>query len=90
MDVKNKYRLRVESCIGTIIDVHKAIGNEYENQEFLSQFEELKQTIKGLDMGLVREGDIYMLEHATNVLLGQFRPIFETEDFGQIYEEQKN
>ena len=90
MDLKNKYRLRVESCIGTIIDVHKAIGNEYENQEFLSQFEELKQTIKGLDMGLVHEGDIYMLEHATNVLLGQFRPIFETEAFGQIYEEQKN
>jgi hypothetical protein len=81
MDVKNKYRLRVENCIGTIIDVHKAIGNEYENQEFLSQ---------GLDMGLVREGDIYMLEHATNVLLGQFRPIFETKDFGQVYEEQKN
>ena len=51
MDLKNKYRLRVESCIGTIIDVHKAIGNEYENQEFLSQFEELKQTIKALDMG---------------------------------------
>ena len=90
MDLKNKYRLRVESCIGTIIDVHKAIGNDHENQEFLSQFEELEQTIKALDMGHVREGDIYKLEHATNVLLGQFMTIFETEDFGQIYEEQKN
>jgi DNA-binding FrmR family transcriptional regulator len=90
MDLENKYRLRVENCIGTIIDVHKAIGNEYENKEFLSQFEALKQTIKGLDMGLVHEGDIYILEHATNVLLGQFKPIFETKDFGQVYEEQKN
>ena len=90
MDLKNKYRLRVESCIGTIIDVHKAISSGYENQEFLSQFEELKQTIKGLDMNLVREGDIHMLEQATNVLLGEFRAIFESEKFGPVYQEQKN
>lgn len=90
MDLKNKYRLRVENCIGTIIDVHNAISTDYENQEVLSQFEELKQTIKGLDMSLVREGDIHMLEQATNVLLGEFRAIFESEKFGPVYEEKKN
>ncbi|MFO7738225.1 MAG: hypothetical protein R6V46_07130 [Desulfatiglandaceae bacterium] len=90
MDMRNQYRLRVESCIGTIIDVQKAISNEYENKEFLSQFETLKQTIENLDMSRVCEGDIHMLEQATNMLLGEFKPIFETEDVGPVYEQEKN
>jgi hypothetical protein len=90
MDLQNKYRLRVENCIGTIIDVHKAISTGYETQEFLSQFEELKQNIKSLDMSLVCEGDVHMLEQATNVLLGEFKAIFESEKFGPVYEERKN
>lgn len=90
MDLENRYRLRVENCIGTIIDVHKAVGTGYETQELLSQFEELKQTIKSLDMRRVREGDVYMLEQATNILLGEFKAIFAYEKFGPVYEEQKN
>lgn len=90
MDTKNQYRLRVETCIGTIIDVQKTISVEYENQEFLSQFETLKQTIETLDMSRVCEGDIHMLEQATNMLLGEFKPIFEAENVGPVYEQQKN
>lgn len=90
MDLKNKYRLRVENCIGTIIDVHKTISSKYENQEFLSHFEELKSAIETLDMGLVCEGDVLMVEQATNALLGEFREIFEGDRFGPVYEQQMN
>jgi hypothetical protein len=90
MELKSEYRLRVENCIRTIIDVQKAISDEYENQEFLVEFEKLRRTIEGLDMSLVCEGDIHLLEQATNLLLGEFRPIFEAENFGPVYEQQKN
>ena len=88
--MRNQYRLRVENCIGTIIDVQKAISAEYENQEFLSQFETLRKNIENLDMSRVCEGDIHMLEQATNMLLGEFKPIFEAENVGHVYEEQEN
>ncbi|MBW2116429.1 MAG: hypothetical protein JRF53_11230 [Deltaproteobacteria bacterium] len=90
MDSNKKYRLRVENCIGTIIDVHRTISAKYANRDFLSQFEDLKEAIEGLDMSLVSEGDVLMVEHATNALLGEFRGIFEGESFGPVYFQQKN
>ena len=90
MDSDKKYRLRVENCIGTIIDVHRAISGKYSNREFLSQFEDLKEAIEDLDMSLVCEGDVLMVEQATNALLGEFRGIFEGESFGPVYFQQKN
>lgn len=85
MDLNNKYRLRVETCIGTIIDVHKSINSVYENEEFLSQFEKLRKVINNIDMQDVSERDVNMVEQATNALLCEFRPIFETEDHGPVY-----
>jgi len=35
MNLKNKYRLRVKTCIGTIIDVHRSVNNPYERDDFL-------------------------------------------------------
>ena len=90
MDLKNKYRLRVESCIGTIIDVHKTVSEEYENEEFVTQFEELKQAIDDLDMSIVSEGDVIIVEQATNALLGEFRDIFQEAELGTVYSRQKN
>lgn len=84
------YRLRLDSCIGTIIDVHKTVGDKYENQEFLSQFKKLKQAIERLDISLVREQDVLMVEQATNALLGEFKPIFELEEFRPVYEQYIN
>ena len=75
MDAKKKYRLRVETCIRTIIDVHKSINSSHENEGFLSQFEKLKSAIKRFDMQEVSEGDVIMVEQATNALLSEFRPL---------------
>ena len=87
MDSKKKYRLRVEICIGTIIDVHKSMNPPYENKGFLSQFAKLKKAIIDMDMSQVSERDVLMVEQATNALLGEFRPIFETGDYYPVYQE---
>ena len=90
MDSKNINRIRVENCIGTIIDVHKTISADYKNQELIAQFEKLNRAVEGLDMGMVCEGDILMVEQATNALLGELREIFEIGEFGPVYDEKQN
>jgi hypothetical protein len=90
MDLKNINRIRVESCIGTIIDVHRTISTEYKNQELIAQFEQLNQAIGDMDMGMVCEGDVLMVEQATNALLGELREIFEIGKFGPVYDEKQN
>ena len=87
MDLKKRYRLRVETCIGTIIDVHKRCGSPYENKDFLGRFEKLKKAMDNMDMSKVSEGDILMVENATNALLAEFRPVFETENNGPVYKD---
>jgi hypothetical protein len=90
MDQKSKYRLRIQNCIWTIIDVHNTISDEFENGEFISQFEDLEVNILALDMTHVSEIDVMMVEQATNALLGEFRPIFESREFGPVYELKEN
>ena len=90
MDSKNINRIRVENCIGTIIDVHKTISADYKNQELIAQFEKLNRAVEDLDMGMVCEGDILMVEQATNALLGELREIFEIGEFGPVYDEKQN
>jgi hypothetical protein len=87
LNAKKQYRLRVEICIGTIIDVHRHIKTQYKNDAFISQFENLKRILETLDMQGVSEKDIVKVEKATNDLLCEFRPLFETEDQNRVYTE---
>jgi hypothetical protein len=85
MELKNKYRLRIENCIGTIIDVYRLMSHDYENMELDQQIESLEKAVRNLDMDLVGEGDVLMVEKATNVLLREFKPAFELGQFGPVY-----
>lgn len=85
MNRTEQYRLRIQNCVGTILDVHSTISKKFENQELLSQFEGLEQAIQSLDMTLVSEGDILMVEQATNALLQEFRALFEAGLFAPVY-----
>jgi len=76
MDLKSKYRLRIQNCIWTIIDVHNTICDDFENGEFLLQFKDLEESIQDLDMSHVSEADVLMVEQATNALLGEFRGVW--------------
>jgi hypothetical protein len=86
MEQRHKYRLRVEMCIGTIIDVHKRIQFPFENEKLLSQFEQLRRAVNNMDMTQVCERDVVLVEQATNALLCEFRPVFENGDCGPVYE----
>jgi len=86
MEQRHKYRLRVEMCIGTIIDVHKRIQFAFENEKLLSQFEQLRRAVNDMDMAQVCERDVVLVEQATNALLCEFRPVFESGDYGRVYE----
>jgi len=86
MDRKHKYRLRVESCIRTIIDVHKRVHRLHHHEEILSQFKRIKHAVDHIDMSYVSEQDVVRVEKATNALLGEFRPLFEIGSHGPVYQ----
>jgi hypothetical protein len=85
LNVEKQYRLRVEICIGTIIDVHKHIKTQYKNEAFISQFEGLKRVLEYIDMQGVSEKDIVRVEKATNDLLCEFKPLFEQVEQSKVY-----
>ncbi len=85
MNISDKYRLRVQNCVGTIIDVHSMIQNQYEVEESLDQFQDLEEAIKALDMNLISELDVLMLEQATNTLLSEFKILFEAGKLGTAW-----
>jgi hypothetical protein len=66
------------------------VSDAYENEQLVSDFEELEKAIDVLDMSLVSEGDILMVEQATNALLGEFKALFETGMFGPVYGHASN
>ena len=86
IETKNQYRLRVETCIGTIIDVHRSITITCENEKILSQFENLRQAVNEMDMSQVSEQDVVLVEQATNALLNEFRTVFNGGFCVPIYE----
>jgi hypothetical protein len=90
MEQRSKYRLRVEMCIGTIIDVHKRIRFSFENEKLLSQFEQLRRAVNDMDMTQVCERDVVLVEQATNALLCEFKPVFENGGYGPVYESRSH
>jgi DNA-binding FrmR family transcriptional regulator len=90
MEIRQKYRLRVETCIGTIIDVHKRIEFACENEKILDQLEALRKAVMRMDMTRVSEKDVATLEQATNALLCEYKPVFRKGDQGPIYEHSRH
>ena len=90
MKSKYIYKMRVENCIGTIIDVHKIISETPEYKGLMPQFEELKDLVEHLDMSLVQEEDVQRIEQATNSLLSELKDIFKEAELGFVYNKMMN
>ena len=90
MTEKHIYKMRVENCIGTIIDVHKIISKKPEYRTLISQFEELRDLLERLDMSLVQEEDVQRIEQATNSLLNELKDIFQEAKLGPVYDRPMN
>jgi len=90
MDRTHQYRLRIQNCVGTIMDLHSIISAKFEDQAYLSQVEGLEEAVESIDVSLMSEGDILMVEQATNALLDEFRSLFEAGIFKPVYRHELN
>jgi len=85
------YKMRIENCVNTIIEVHKFLGSQKINPEIIDQFRRLKDVVEVLNIGKVTEDDIEKIELATNSLLNELRVLFECrEGVGKIYPDLKH
>jgi hypothetical protein len=90
IETKHQYRMRVETCIGTIIDVHRSITVTSENEQILWQFEKLRKAVNEMDMSQVSEQDVLLVEQATNALLNEFKTVFTGGFSAPIYESPRH
>ncbi len=84
MRSKELLKVRVESCIGTLVEVHESLKRYYGDIDFLKQFETLRDELHRIDLSRISERDVELVERATNALLGEFRPIFKKAGRGII------
>jgi chromosome condensin MukBEF complex kleisin-like MukF subunit len=88
--LRERYRIRVQNCVSTIMDVHKTLCERYGNKDLVAGFDKLEAEVSRLDMAQVSEGDILLVEQATNALLAELRKIFDAGGLGPVYKSLKN
>ena len=81
-------RLRVESCVNTILDLNQRLGEGKIKPEIIQQFERLKDSLPYVTDESVDEKDIHQIEEATNQLLSEIRVIYGEDGLRSLYEGQ--
>ena len=66
-------RLRVESCVDTILQLDKSLGKGKIRPEVVEKFERLKESLVNVVEDKIDEKDISRIEEATNQLLSEIR-----------------
>ncbi|MHC1744131.1 MAG: hypothetical protein AB9873_14015 [Syntrophobacteraceae bacterium] len=67
---KSKHlRLRIESCVDTILNLNSKLGSGAIKPEVVKQFEKLRDSLQYVTDETVDEKDISRIEQATNQLL---------------------
>jgi len=66
-------RVRVESCVDTVLELNKRLGEGKIRIDIIRQFEKLKESIRYLTDESVDEKDINKIEEATNQLLAELK-----------------
>lgn len=69
-------RLRVESCVNTILELNVRLGEGKIKPEIIQQFERLKDSLQYVRDDSVDEEDIDRIEEATNQLLAEIRTTY--------------
>ncbi|MBF0474237.1 MAG: hypothetical protein HQK58_12200 [Deltaproteobacteria bacterium] len=90
MDQSEQYRIRIENCVKTIIDIHRFLCSENINQNILVQFERLENVFNMLDTAQLSEVDMEKIEESTNNLLKELCVLFEHHGLQNIYDETKH
>lgn len=72
-------KVRIESCIETILDLNERLGEGKIKPEIVEHFRKLKKSFAFLEDDMVNERELCSIEEATNELL---------EEIGKLYGEQ--
>ncbi len=76
----NIKRLRLASCVKTIIQVHTQLDPTLKSSAMARKIRKLKQALDTVILDDVSEGDLERIEKATNRLLEELGPMFPHED----------
>lgn len=83
-------RMRVESCVNTILDLNLRLGEGKIKPEIIEQFERLKDSLKYVTDETVDEKDIDRIEEATNQLLDEIKMTFGEDLSNSLHEGQSH
>lgn len=81
-------RVRIESCVSTVLDLNKFLGEGKIKPEIVQQFERLKESIRYVKDDEVNEEDIHRIEQATNELLAEIRVAYEGRPIDGLHKGQ--
>ncbi len=79
-------RVRLESCVETVLLLGREVGEEKMGREVVAQFERLRETLPHIDDGSVNEQDICRIEQITNNVLDGMRHVLSKKAVTTIYE----
>ena len=80
------FRLRVESCVETILNLNQKLGDGKIKPEVIQQFQKLRESLQYVTDETVEEKDIDRIEEATNQLLAEIRVAYEGNQAGFLHE----
>ncbi len=83
---RKHYRLRVESCVETILDLNQRLGDGKIKPEIVEQFKRLKDSLQFVTDDSVDEKDISRIEEATNHLLQEVKRILGEKKLTALHE----
>lgn len=82
-----RYLLRIESCIRTIIDVKRALENLPLDLRVLDGVKGIEHLTRKIDPESISEAEVFLLEEATNKLMQELKPLWESDSGRLIYKE---
>jgi hypothetical protein len=82
------FRLRVESCVDTILQLDKCLGKGKIRPDVLEKFERLKESLVNVSEVSIDEKDIQRIEEATNQLLSEIRMSLEAQGAQSFHDGQ--
>lgn len=80
-----KLKMRVFSCIETVLGVHELFENTAFNNELMNEIKSAKDKLLNLSSFEVNEEQVTNIEIATNHLLGMISNIAEEKKINKIY-----
>ncbi|MCU0574328.1 MAG: hypothetical protein MUF52_05020 [Syntrophobacteraceae bacterium] len=80
------FRLRVESCVETILDLDQRLGDGRIKPEIVEQFRRLRDSLQYVTDDSVDEKDINRIEEATNHLLQEMKQWVGDENLTTFHE----